>query len=102
MWFNSFESLEKVLRAAINEKSPEDQRPYWTLLFEVYILQGRMEEFEELGLEDAVAFEISPPSCEVYENKVSAAANAASAPPPAAAAAPTRAPELGFDPQGPG
>src|SRR5258708_26234290 len=96
MWFNSFESLEKVLRAAINEKSPEEQRPYWTLLFEVYILQGRMEEFEELGLEYAVAFEISPPSWEVYENKVSAAAKAASAPAPAAAAARPGAPEAGY------
>jgi len=83
MWFNNFESLEKVLRAAFNEKSAEDQRPYWALLFEVYILLGRMEQFEELGLEFAVAFEMSPPSWEVYENKVSAAAKAAAAPMPA-------------------
>ena len=98
MWFNSFESLEKVLRAAINEKSPEEQRPYWMLLFEVYILQGRMEEFEELGLEYAVAFEISPPSWEIYENKVSAAAKAAAAPVPvpAPAAARAGAPEAGY------
>jgi anti-anti-sigma regulatory factor len=94
MWFNNFESLEKVLRAAFNEKSAEEQRPYWTLLFEVYILQGRMEEFEELGLEYAVAFEMSPPSWEVYENKVSAAAKAAAAPAPAAARA--GAPEAGY------
>ncbi len=51
---------------------------------------------EEAGLEYAVAFEISPPSWEVYENKVSAAAKAASAPAPAAAAARTGAPEAGY------
>ncbi len=96
MWFNNFESLEKVLRAAFNEKSAEDQRPYWALLFEVYILLGRMEQFEELGLEFAVAFEMSPPSWEVYENKVSAAAKAAAAPVPAPAAARAGAPEAGY------
>jgi len=72
MWFNNFDGFEKVLRAAINEKSAQEQRPYWMLLFEIYILQGRSQDFEDLGLEFAVAFEISPPSWEVYVNKISA------------------------------
>jgi len=72
MWFNNFDSLEKLLRAAINERATEDQRPFWMLLFELLILQGKASEFEELGLEYAVAFEISPPNWEVYVNPVSA------------------------------
>src|SRR5258708_30644096 len=57
MWFNNFESLAKVRRAAFNQKSAEDQGPYWALLFEVYTLLGRMEQSEDLGLECPVAFE---------------------------------------------
>jgi len=74
MWFNHHDALEMVLRAAFNEKSTDEQRPFWMLLFELYILLGRMEQFEELGLEYAVAFEISPPSWEVYVNTVAVAA----------------------------
>jgi anti-anti-sigma regulatory factor len=91
MWFNNLEPLEKVLRAAMNERAPEEQKPYWLLLFELLILQGRMNDFEELGLEFAVAYEMSPPSWEAYVNKVAEAARAAA---PAAAARP--APEAGF------
>src|SRR6185295_7014827 len=46
MWFNNFDALEKVLRAAFNEKATDAQRPYWMLLFEIYILQGKSHEFE--------------------------------------------------------
>jgi anti-anti-sigma regulatory factor len=92
MWFNNLDSLEKLLRAAINEKAAAEQKPYWPLLFELLILQGRAEQFEELGLEFAVAFEISPPSWEVYVNKVAEAAKTAT--PAATAARP--APEAGF------
>jgi anti-anti-sigma regulatory factor len=74
MWFNNVEALERALRAAFNERATEDQRPYWLLLFELYVLQGKDEAFEALGLEYAVAFEISPPSWEVYVNTISAAA----------------------------
>jgi hypothetical protein len=73
MWFNNLESLEKLLRASINEKAGPEQRPYWPLLFELLILQGRAEAFEELGMEFAVAFEMSPPNWEVYVNKVAEA-----------------------------
>ena len=57
MWFNNFEGLEKVLRTAFNESASAGQRPFWLLLFEIYILTGRMDEFEELGQEVAVALE---------------------------------------------
>jgi tetratricopeptide (TPR) repeat protein len=99
MWFNNFEGLEKVLRAAFNESDTAGQRPFWLLLFEIYILLGKMDEFEELGLEFAVAFEMSPPNWEVYVNKVAAdvAKNAAAA--KTAAAAPTP-PEVGYELKG--
>lgn len=99
MWFNNLDGIEKVLRAGFNERSA-DARPYWQLLFEVYILQGKMTEFEELGLEFAVAFEMSPPNWEVYVNSISAAAAKVA---PAAAARPepgAGAPEAGFSMKG--
>lgn len=93
MWFNSMDNLERVLRGAFNEKASEATRPFWLLLFELYILQGIAESFEELGLEYAVAFEVSPPNWETYVNSVAQAA----AKSPVAAAAP---PEPGFSLKG--
>lgn len=94
IWFNSMESFEKLLRSLTAEKATEIQRYYWLLLFELLIIQGRSQEFEDLGLEYAVAFEISPPNWEVYVNSV-ALAVAKSA--PAARAAPSvHASEAGF------
>jgi len=88
MWFNSLEALENLLRAQFNEGTPEIQEPYWVLLFEIYILQAKMGEFEELGLEYAVAFEMSPPNWETYVNTVAAAVARTTAPGVAAAPAP--------------
>ncbi len=99
MWFNNFEALEKVLRTAFNESPSEGQRPYWLLLFEIYILCGKMDEFEELGLEFAVAFEMSPPSWEVYVNKVAADTARVTSAAKIAAATPT-APEAGYELKG--
>ena len=99
MWFNHVEGFEKVLRAAFNERATEDQRPFWTLLFELHILQGKMEEFEELGLEYAVAFEMSPPSWETYVNTIAAAAKPANEGRVEGAPGPS-APEAGFELKG--
>lgn len=100
MWFNNLASLEAVLRAAFNERPPAEQRPYWTLLFELQILQGKADVFEELSLEYAVAFEVSPPNWEVYVNRIAAevakSASAARGPAPAA----TPAPDAGFELKG--
>ncbi len=73
MWFNNADSLETALRAAFNERASDATRSFWLLLFELFVLQGKMEPFEELALEYAVAFEISPPTWETYENPVSVA-----------------------------
>lgn len=96
MWFNHLDALEKVLRAAFNEKAAEEQRPYWSLLFELLILQGKMQEFEDLGLEFAVAFEMSPPIWENYVNPVAAAAKTSPPGKPAASEAPAPSHEEGF------
>ncbi len=84
MWFNHLEALESVLRKSIvtvdpwqdtgREKAEADERPYWNLLFELLILQGRTAQFEQLGLEYAVAYEMSPPNWEGYVNTVAAVA----------------------------
>ncbi len=95
MWFNHLDALEKVLRAAFNERSTDEQKPYWSLLFELLILQGRGQEFEDLGLEYAVAFEMSPPNWETYVNPVAAAAKS-SAPEKAAAEPAAAQGEEGF------
>ena len=95
MWFNGTDSLEKVLRAAFNERASDAIRSFWLLLFELFVLQGKGEQFEELGLEYAVAFEISPPNWEAYVNTVSEAAAKA----PAAPAAPLP-PAAGFEMKG--
>ncbi|HLX24335.1 MAG TPA: hypothetical protein VKR38_13395 [Usitatibacter sp.] len=94
MWFNSIEVLEKTLRSAFNEKPSDDQKSYWILLFELLILQGKAMEFEELGLEFAVAFEMSPPNWEVYVNSV--AAEAAKAAGGGKSAGPAHPPEAGY------
>jgi anti-anti-sigma regulatory factor len=98
MWFNHFDALEKVLRAAFNEKAPGEQKPYWSLLFELLILQGKMQEFEDLGLEYAVAFEVSPPNWETYVNTV--AASATKSPAPEKAPEPAASGEAGFQLKG--
>jgi anti-anti-sigma regulatory factor len=94
MWFNNPESFEKVLRSGLNERTGEDQRAYWLLLFEFLILLGKNAEFEELGLEYAVAFEVSPPIWEAYVNTVTSAAAKGAA--GARAEAAPMAPEAGF------
>ena len=98
MWFNNLEPFEGVLRAALNEKSG-DPRPYWSVLFELLILQGKSEAFEELALEYAVAFEVSPPNWEIYVNTVAAAVAKSSPPQPAQKASPV-APDAGFELKG--
>jgi len=68
MWFNGLDEFSAMLKASINEASgaPLSQsQGWWSLMFELMILDGRIDEYEELGLEYAVAYEISPPPWEV-------------------------------------
>ena len=68
LWFNGLDAFAAALRASINEAGGADissTQGWWSLLFELTILDGRMSAYEELGLEYAIAFEISPPPWEV-------------------------------------
>ncbi|MBL8521469.1 MAG: anti-sigma factor antagonist [Betaproteobacteria bacterium] len=67
MWFNGFADFTALLKKSINDLSGQpvsSSQGYWSLLFELYILDRRHEEYDELGLEYAVAFEMSPPPWE--------------------------------------
>ncbi|MBL8512386.1 MAG: STAS domain-containing protein [Betaproteobacteria bacterium] len=67
MWFNGFADFTALLKKSINDLSGQpvsSSQGYWSLLFELYILDGKHEEYDELGLEYAVAFEMSPPAWE--------------------------------------
>jgi anti-anti-sigma regulatory factor len=68
IWFNGLDAFAAVLKASINEAAGaplSGSQGWWSLLFELTILDGRAEDYEELGLEYAVAFEISPPPWEI-------------------------------------
>jgi anti-anti-sigma regulatory factor len=51
---------EKIKEAAA--AGGEDARDHWLLLLELYQVQGKQVEFEDLAVEYAVTFEVSPPS----------------------------------------
>jgi anti-anti-sigma regulatory factor len=68
LWFNNLDGFAQLLKQGINEHTGRplsDSQGFWSLLFELYILDGRLQEYEDLGLEYAVAFEMSPPAWEV-------------------------------------
>ena len=67
IWFNGLDPFIAILKAGINEKTGRplgESQGYWSLLFELFILDNKLQEYEELGLEYAVAFEMSPPAWE--------------------------------------
>ena len=78
VWFNGLNDFIAVLKASINEAggaSIATTQGWWSLLFELTILDGRVDEYEEFGLEYAVAFEISPPPWEVVARPTGIAEN---------------------------
>jgi ABC-type transporter Mla MlaB component len=65
VWFNGFDDFAVLLKKHINDATGlplKASQGFWSLLFEMYILDGKLNEYEELGLEYAVAFEVSPPA----------------------------------------
>ncbi len=67
IWFNNLDEFTALLKKQINEAPGlplNASQGYWSLLFELYILDSKLDEYEELGLEYAVAFEMSPPAWE--------------------------------------
>jgi anti-anti-sigma regulatory factor len=76
LWFNGLGEFAALLKKCINESGVETSQGYWKLMFELYILDGKLSEYEDLGLEYAVAFEMSPPAWETVTRPTSAAENA--------------------------
>lgn len=70
VWFNDLHDFAALLKKCINEAPGADGQGYWSLLFELYILDGKLNEYEELGLEYAVAFEMSPPAWETVSRPI--------------------------------
>jgi ABC-type transporter Mla MlaB component len=74
VWFNAFDAFATMLRASINETTGlplNASQGFWSLLFELYIFEGKTNEYEELGLEYAVAFEMSPPAWQAVNRPLS-------------------------------
>jgi anti-anti-sigma regulatory factor len=74
IWFNAFDEFAALLKKCINDTPGPKSRGYWNLLFELYILDGKLNEYEDLGLEYAVAFEASPPAWEAVNRPTGIAA----------------------------
>ncbi|MBV8466838.1 MAG: STAS domain-containing protein [Burkholderiales bacterium] len=56
-------ALADKLRGKIEVmRRAEDEGPYWLLLLEIYQMLGLQEDFENLAVDYAVTFEVSPPS----------------------------------------
>lgn len=73
IWFNGFDDFAAMLKKSINEATGQPLSTslgYWSLLFELYILDGKLNEYEDLGLEYAVAYEMSPPPWEAVVRPV--------------------------------
>lgn len=56
--------LIKILKAEVEKTPDEAHQSYWLLLFYLYQASGLQAEFEDLAVEYAVAYEVSPPSWE--------------------------------------
>lgn len=60
--FSGCDALAELLKPRIAAGDPA--QAYWRVLLECYQIQGQQEEFENLAVDFAVNFEISPPSWE--------------------------------------
>jgi anti-anti-sigma regulatory factor len=56
--------LTDILKGMLGQGG-EDEQAHWELLLNLYQCQGLQQEFEDLAVEYAVTFEVSPPSWEV-------------------------------------
>lgn len=81
-------TLVGLLKQAI-EAGPESDTAHWLLLMDLYTLQGKQAEFEDLAVEYAVTFEVSPPSWEQLACRVKAEEVNEPAPPAATQETPT-------------
>jgi ABC-type transporter Mla MlaB component len=75
LWFNNFAALEALLKERINAAGTDKDHAlgFWSFMFELYVSDGKLAEYEDLGLEYAVAFEMSPPAWETITRPTGAA-----------------------------
>jgi anti-anti-sigma regulatory factor len=91
IWFNQLDAFAATLKQGINDKTGRplnESQGFWSLLFELFILDGRLQEYEDLGLEYAVAFEMSPPAWELVSRPTGASDDGVTTGTDAAAVAP--------------
>jgi ABC-type transporter Mla MlaB component len=56
------EVVEQMLQAAIHDPSSGSSRTAWLMLFDLYQITGKQQQFENLSIEYASKFETSPPA----------------------------------------
>ncbi len=67
--FEGMEHLVEILKRHIATSTHDtEDRKAWLLLFELFQWMGREEEYEDLAIEYAVTFEISPPAWEAIKS----------------------------------
>ena len=79
--------IEAVKKQIAADGHGDEDRLAWLLLFELYQWLGREAEYEELAIEYAVNFEISPPAWEAVKPALVAAQEKSPTPLPAATGA---------------
>lgn len=62
--------LIELLSASIEVGQSETAKSLWTLLLDLYRLQGRQAAFEEKSIDYCVTYEVSPPSWEAYPTNI--------------------------------
>lgn len=67
-------SIAELLKSRMQSESGE--QGYWQMLLAIYQLLGKQEEFENLAIDFAVTFELSPPSWENVQAALEVAAPA--------------------------
>ena len=71
-------ALADFLKARIEVmRRVEEEAPYWLLLLEIFQLLGLQEDFENLAVDFAITFELSPPSWDMTAKTKTAAEVAA-------------------------
>jgi ABC-type transporter Mla MlaB component len=78
LWFNNFASIETLLKQRINAAGTDKDHAlgFWSFMFELYVSDAKLNEYEELGMEYAVVFEMSPPAWEDITRPTGAADDA--------------------------
>ncbi len=74
VWFSHSDDFVALIQKQIKDTAGlplNASQGFWSLMFELYIFDGKLSDYEELGLEYAVAFEMSPPAWEVVVRPVS-------------------------------